>query len=155
MKITQVPCVDKLEKTHESCWSVFFRTRPVQINVLYCVNTTVPPLQGCFAHKKPTPPRTLQYAMTRALWWSYRGGVFIMSEVSLYIPYHFPLPCVRVQGFVCRAQGLGFTDFNFRQQHSRSWRKDSRSSHCTRHRFAGLNRGTSPTRKGTPSGTLP
>ena len=54
---------------------------------LPAVRTCSPPrhLQGYLAHKKHPPPTTLQKDYTlRVLWWSYGGGQFLMSEVTLY-----------------------------------------------------------------------
>ena len=39
--------------------------------------------QGYLAHKKQRPPRTLRRTMPWALWWSYGGGLFCMSECTL------------------------------------------------------------------------
>ena len=41
-------------------------------------------LQGCLAHKKQRPPRTLQWDNAQGPTVVLRGGLFLMSEVPLY-----------------------------------------------------------------------
>ena len=41
-------------------------------------------LQGYLAHQKPRPLGPYSRTMPRALWYSYGGGRFLMSEVNLY-----------------------------------------------------------------------
>jgi len=54
-------------------------------------------IHGYLAYKKPSPVGPYSRTMPRLLWWSYRGGRFLTSEVPLH-------PSCRMSGLCVRAE---------------------------------------------------